>query len=417
MKFYFPVLLAALISYTAMAQKKELKAAQKLVDASLYQKALVALDEMQPLIKNAEAKYSSHYYYLLGVSKQKNKAFDEAIAAFDKANSIEESANLKKYSSLIQGNVSSLTNDLINEAVDLNSSEEYVAASKLLYTAYELDPQNNKDYLYYAASSAVNGGDYDTSLSYYLRLKDLNYEGRKTTYYATEVSSGEESEVPDAATFAIYKKSKEFTNLREELSDSKLPEIVKNIALIYVQKGDNEAAMQAVKDARSMSPKDVGLILTEADLYNKIGDEARFASLMEEAIAQDPNNAVLYYNLGVVNGNKGNREASISYYKKAIELDPNYEATYLNLASVILEGEAEIVEEMNTLGTSASDNRKYDALKQKREGLFLEAVPYLETLVSINPNNADALTTLKNIFGTIGDTANFKKYRDMLDSL
>jgi tetratricopeptide (TPR) repeat protein len=411
------VLLAALISYTAVAQKKELKAAQKLVDASLYQKALVALDEMQPLIKNAEAKYSSHYYYLLGISKQKNKAFDEAIAAFDKANSIEESANLKKYSSLIQGNVSSLTNDLINEAVDLNSSEEYVAASKLLYTAYELDPQNNKDYLYYAASSAVNGGDYDTSLSYYLRLKDLNYEGRKTTYYATEVSSGEESEVPDAATFAIYKKSKEFTNLREELSDSKLPEIVKNIALIYVQKGDNEAAMQAVKDARSMSPKDVGLILTEADLYNKIGDEARFASLMEEAIAQDPNNAVLYYNLGVVNGNKGNREASISYYKKAIELDPNYEATYLNLASVILEGEAEIVEEMNTLGTSASDNRKYDALKQKREGLFLEAVPYLETLVSINPNNADALTTLKNIFGTIGDTANFKKYRDMLDSL
>ena len=417
MKFYFPVLLAALISFTAVAQKKELKAAQKLVDASLYQKALVALDEMQPLIKNAEAKYSSHYYYLLGISKQKTKAFDEAIAAFDKSNSIEESANLKKYGSLIQGNVSSFTNDLINEAVDLNSLEEYIAASKLLYTAYELDPPNNTDYLYYAASSAVNGGDYDTSLSYYLRLKDLNYEGRKTTYYATEVASGEESEVPDAATFAIYKKSKEFTNLREELSDSKLPEIVKNIALIYVQKGDNEAAMQAIKDARSMSPKDVGLILTEADLYNQIGDEARFASLMEEAIAQDPNNAVLYYNLGVVNGNKGNREASISYYKKAIELDPTYEATYLNLASVILDGEADIVEEMNALGNSAAENRKYDALKQKRKSLFLESVPYLETLVSINPNNADAIITLKNIFGTIGDTANFKKYRDMLESL
>ena len=417
MKLYIPVLLAALISYSAVAQKKELKAAQKLVDASLYEKALIALDEMKPLIENAEAKYSSHYYYLLGISKQKTKAFDEAIVAFDKSNSIEESANLKKYSSLVQSNVSSLTNDLINEAVDLNSRDEYVSASKLLFTAYELDPQNNEDYLYYAASSAVNGGDYDTSLSYYLQLKDLNYEGRTTTYYATEVSSGEESEVPDAATYAIYKKSKEFTNLREELSDSKLPEIVKNIALIYVQKGDNEAAMQAVKDARAMSPKDVGLILTEADLYNKIGDEARFAMLMEEAIAQDPNNAVLYYNLGVVNGNKGNREASISYYKKAIELDPTYEATYLNLASVILEGEADIVEEMNALGNSASENRKYDALKQKREGLFLEAVPYLEKLVSLNPKNADALTTLKNIFGTIGDTANFKKYRDMLNDL
>jgi hypothetical protein len=98
-------------------------------------------------------------------------------------------------------------------------------------------------------------------------------------------------------------------------------------------------------------------------------------------------------------------------------LDPDYEPTYLNLASVILEGEADIVDQMNALGNSAAENRKYDALKQKREGLFLEAVPYLETLVSINPKNTDALTTLKNIFGTIGDTANFKKYRDVLDNL
>ena len=183
------------------------------------------------------------------------------------------------------------------------------------------------------------------------------------------------------------------------------------------QKGDNEAAMQAVKDARAISPKDVSLILTEADLYNKIGDEERFATLMEEAIAQDPNNAILYYNLGVVNGNKGNRDTAISYYKKAIELDPDYEVSYLNLASVILEGESDIVEEMNSLGTSASENRKYDNLKQQREGLFLEAIPFLEKLVSINPKNLDAMTTLKNIYGTIGDSANFKKYRNMIDNL
>lgn len=72
---------------------------------------------------------------------------------------------------------------------------------------------------------------------------------------------------------------------------------------------------------------------------------------------------------------------------------------------------------MNSLGTSAADNRKYDELKAKREALYLDAVPYLEELVKINPKNKDALTTLKNIFGTIGDTANFKKYRDQLESL
>ena len=192
---------------------------------------------------------------------------------------------------------------------------------------------------------------------------------------------------------------------------------MKNIALIYVSNGDNDAAMASVKDARKLSPKDVGLILTEADLYIKLGDEVRFGALMQEAIAQDPTNAMLYYNLGVVNGNEGKRDKAIEYYKKAIELDPTYEASYLNLSSVILEGESSIIEEMNNLGTSAADNRKYDALKAKREALFLEAAPYLEQLVKINPNNADALTTLKNIFDTIGDTANFKKYRDMLEAL
>ena len=196
-----------------------------------------------------------------------------------------------------------------------------------------------------------------------------------------------------------------------------MPEIVKNIALIHLNRGDNETAMAAVKEARNLAPKDIGLILTEADLFIKMGDEQRFAALMQEAIEQDPNNAVLYFNLGVVSSNQGSREEAIAYYKKAIELDPAYEATYLNLASMILEGESDIVAQMNALGTSAADNRKYDVLKAKREGLFLEAVPFLEQLIVINPTSIDALTTLKNIYGTIGDTANFKKYRDLLESL
>ncbi len=417
MKFYITLLMAAAMSVSALAQKKELKAAQKLVDASAYSDVLNALSQLEPVIENAEAKYASHYYYLLGVSKQKTKAFTESIAAYDKAKAIEKSADLNKYTELIDGSTLDLTTDLINEAVELNSNENFVDASALLYTAYTLDKENNLDYLYYAASSAVNGQDYDNSLMYYLALKEANYTGSKPVYYATEVSTGKEIEVPDEATFKIYGKSKEFTDLREGSTPSRLPEIVKNIALIYVQKGDNEAAMAAIKDARSISPKDIGLILEEANLYIQIGDQARFGALMEEAIAEDPNNAVLYYNLGVVNGNEGNREAAISYYKKAIELDADYEPSYLNISSVILEGESKIVEQMNALGTSAADNRKYDMLKQKREGLFLEAAPYLETLVKINPDNKEAITTLKNIFGTIGDTANFKKYRDMLDAL
>ena len=415
MKTYYSLILAFVLAFSVSAQKKQLKAAQKLIDAASYDAAFSSLNENSDLLEAAEPKYVSHYHYLLGVTLQAKKEFLKVVAEFDKVKSIEKEAGLNKYTQLINGNKPSLVADVVNQAVSYNTDENYKDAGELLYLAYELDDEN-LDYLYYAASSAVNSGDFEKALPYYLTLKEKNYTGSVTKFYATEVSTGVESEV-DQNTYKIYEKSKEFTNLRTGLSESRLPEIVKNIALIHVSNGDNEAAMTAIKDARKLSPKDVGLILTEADLYIKLGDETRFGALMQEAIAQDPNNAILYYNLGVVNGNEGKRDEAIEYYKKAIELDPTYEASYLNLSSIILEGESSIVEEMNNLGTSAADNRKYDVLKAKREALFLEAAPFLEQLVKINPKNIEAITTLKNIFGTIGDTANFKKYRDMLEAL
>lgn len=415
MKLYSTFFLAIFICFGLVAQKKELKSIQKLVDNKSYKQALSQLEANSTLLNSAEPKYASHYYYLLGVSNQGEKAFSEAIDAYGKARATESAAKLKKYSALIDEAETALSTDLVNHAVSLNGDEKFTEAAEALYLAYTLDMENNKDYLYFAASSAVNGGDYDNALAYYLTLKDLNYTGVSTKYYATEVATGEETEI-DLTTYKIYSKTKDFT-LREELTPSRLPEIVKNIALIHLNRGDNETAMAAVKEARNLAPKDIGLILTEADLFIKMGDEQRFAALMQEAIEQDPNNAVLYFNLGVVSSNQGSREEAIAYYKKAIELDPAYEATYLNLASMILEGESDIVAQMNALGTSASDNRKYDVLKAKREGLFLEAVPFLEQLIVINPTSIDALTTLKNIYGTIGDTANFKKYRDLLESL
>lgn len=415
MKFYYSLLAILLVCLTLQAQKKELKAAQKLVDANSFAAAINLLEENSELLSKSEPKYASQYYYLLGFSQQAEGKFSNALATYENVRNVEKSGGMSKYTQLIKNGNQKLIADIVNKAVEFNTNKDYIKAGELLYMAYKLD-ESNQDYLYYAASSSVNGGDYDVALKQYQKLKELNYTGITTKYYATEVSSNKETEV-DETTYNIYKRSKDFTNLREELTPSRLPEVVKNIALIYVNKGDNAAAMAAVKDARKLSPKDVGLILTEADLYIKLGDESRFGILMQEAIAQDPNNAILYYNLGVVNGNQGNREQALEYYKKAIDLDPNYEPTYLNLASIILEGEADIVEQMNSLGTSAADNRKYDALKSKREQLFLEAVPILEKLVTINSNNVEALTTLKNIFGTIGDTANFKKYRDMLESL
>ena len=273
-------------------------------------------------------------------------------------------------------------------------------------------------YLYYAASAAVSGQNYDTALKHYIELKNMGYSGVQMYYYGVNKENGQEERFPNKETRDISVNiAKSHTDPRDEKSSSKSAEIVKNIALIYVSQGENEKALGAMADARSENPDDVGLLLSEANVHLKMGNRDKFKALMEEATVKDPNNAELLYNLGVLAAEGGNIEASKSYYQKAIEIDPNYVDAYNNLAVVILEGESSIVEEMNSLGTSAADNRKYDELKEKRSQLYQEAIPYLEKSLALRNSNIDAARTLMNIYSALGEMDKFKEMRTMVEEL
>jgi tetratricopeptide (TPR) repeat protein len=146
-----------------------------------------------------------------------------------------------------------------------------------------------------------------------------------------------------------------------------------------------------------------------------LDEKEKFQELMSEAIAKDPENANLLYNLAVVTADLGDKISARSYYEKAIKIDPNYKNAYLNLVALILEGEQKIVEQMNSLGTSAADNAKYDSLKIQREDLYKECIPILKSLIQIGDNEEDAIKTLMNIYGTLGDNEGFKEMKALLD--
>lgn len=389
------------------SQKKELKKATKLFESGDVQGATAALESSASLFEMADSKTLNNKTYLEGKIAQSNKDFELALQKFQAYQ--EAGGSDPEFATQMQ----SLSADVVNSAIEDNGANRYMDAAKKLYLAYQIDKETNVDYLYYAASSAVNGLHYDLALNYYDELKAIRYEGITTQYFGTNAETGEEVEFSQSE-YEIYKKTDEYTNLREQQTESKFPEIVKNIALIYAETGNNEKAMTAVKEARAENPKDLNLILTEANLYIQLNENDRFESLMKEAIEQDPNNSTLYFNLGVVNAQRGNAEAAKGYYEKAIELNPNFESGYLNLVSLILEGESAIVEEMNGLGNSRADNARYDELKGKRESLYKECVPILEKLVEINQNQ-EAIKTLMNIYGTLGDNEGFMRMKGMVE--
>jgi tetratricopeptide (TPR) repeat protein len=409
-----------LISSISYGQKKELKQAQKLIDQEFYSEALNVLNTNKDFILSSDKKYHAQYYFLNGWALKENSDYLASVNSLKKSMEIERSLRQKKYIENANILMQQAEADLVNSAVEDNKNGNFKSASVKLYDAYLMNPEkdDNINYLYFSASSAVNSKEYDTALEYYLKLKDMGYTGVVSEYFVTPVETNIEEKVSETE-YNLFKNSKDYTNQRIGKTESRLPEIVKNIALIYVQKGEVDLAISAIKEARAINPDDVNLLLSEADLYIKLGDREKFKELMKLAVQKDPDNAILYYNLGVINGEQGEFDEAKKFYLKSLELDPNYTATYLNLVGLILEGEGPIVEEMNKLVTSrkASDLDKYDQLEEKRVGLYKECLPYLEKLIEIDPDNIEAIKTAKNIYYTIDDIDNFKLMNAKLKEL
>ena len=69
------------------------------------------------------------------------------------------------------------------------------------------------------------------------------------------------------------------------------------------------------------------------------------------------------------------------------------------------------------LSNSKKDNIRYDELKVEREDLYKECVPLLEELLKVSPENIDALNTLKNIYGVLGNNEGFMELKAKIEEL
>jgi len=414
MKTYFVFVMSLTLSFSAFAQKKEIKTATKELAKGNYEKAGVALDAAEALLGSMDEKYKSQYYLQRSIYYLKNGEPD--------FNTIEKSIEmLKMVTAPAQGQgvkdqTQNLKAHLVNKGSSLLSTNDYKTSSDYFETAYKLST-NDTVYLFYAASTAVNAKMYDRSLTMYEELRSLGYTGIEENYYATNAETQVEEMFDSKVLRDLSVKSKSHVNPRDEFTKSKFPEIIKNIALIYVQNGNNEKALEAMAIAREQDPENINLLLTEANVYYTMGDTMKFKELLEIAVQKDPSNPELQYNLGVISSEIDDFDNAKKYYLRAIELKQDYVNAYINLSALILGQEESILDQMNKLGSSAADDRKYDELKAKRNQLYTDAIPYLESAISIDKSNYQAAKTLSNIYSAVGNTAKYKEYKELADTL
>ncbi|MGK0494147.1 MAG: tetratricopeptide (TPR) repeat protein [Maribacter sp.] len=401
-----------------MAQKNEIKAAEKALKGGDIASAKTALEAAEGTISGADEKLQAQYYFTKGkiyndlAKKGDESAYEQAVDSFKKVLDMETATGKQKYTTETNQYIVGITADLVNGAVSDNNNKKFKEGADKLYMSYKISPTDTI-YLYYAASSAVNGGLYDDALKYYIELQEVGYDGSAVVYKAKNIATGE-MEPMQKNQRDLMVKSGTYSDPLDEKEPSKKGEIVKNIALIYSQLGQDDKALGAYQAARESDPEDVNLILNEANLYFKQGDKAKFKSLMAEAIAIAPDNADLYYNVGVISSEEGNIEEARKNYKKALEINPGYTNAFLNLSTTYVNEGNSFIDEMNSLGNSRADIAKYEELKAKKDGLFQTGAQTLEDALKTNPDNQGILTQLKNIYGAMGDDDNFMRVKKLL---
>jgi len=422
MKHPFLLVLALALSASLFAQKKELKAAEKLLKKENYQEALSQLEVVEPLLIDDNPKLKAKYYFLKAKSLYANGTAveNDALAGktFVELVSFEKNSGLNKYSK----KASPLLNEIVKRTTERGlksyKSEDYKSASEQFELVYVLKPRDTMS-LEYAALAAFYNTDYDKAIALYQNLLDMGYTGiqykainkvnGKTLYYSTKKEKDQQVSIGVAVDSEV------------EVTPSKTGDLVKNIAFSYIEKGDSQAALRAIDDAKKIFPNDYSLIIGEANIYFRLGDNAKFLEGLKQAIQIKPEDPLLHCNVGVLTLEQGYNKEAIAHFKEAIRLKPDYSDAYNNIGVAIKKKEIPIIEEMNRMISEGmnrtSDFDKYDRLLLKRKVVYKEALPYYENALKYNPTSSSLMKTLIGLYELLEMYDKQKDLKAKLDAL
>ena len=237
-----------------------MKTLEKAIKNENFAEAKTAITQAETLMSAMDEKSKAKFYYLKGQALYANGkgSIKDIVSAIENLNKVEGA-----YGSEVKELKQTMSNGLLTKGNKAYEKKDYSKASKFFESAYRVTKKDTL-FLYYAAATAVNVKEYDRALNIYEELKALGYTGISKEYYATEKATGKEV-VLDKKALDFYVKTGSHVNPGERLTESKKPEIVKNVALIYIANGDKEKALAAIKDASTRPSKPLGNFVSIAE--------------------------------------------------------------------------------------------------------------------------------------------------------
>lgn len=426
------ILAALLLTIPAVqAQKKEIKKAEKAVNSGDLSSAYSYLQQAKRIFAAADNNTRALYYIVEAEMNLANPQMDmnrmEAISS-----SLQRALKYDPDSSLVNriGKVKSRLNNLsASAALGEYTKKNYSNAATLYNVAYQ--STKDPDHCFNAARSHLLAKEFNEAFDMYTRLYQTGYTDAKVRY-ATTAGESNTKEVYTTETLDVYTGftdvitstastrqvvAQKGTAKKQEkiVTHSKTPELLRGLTTAAIQVNKESAAVAIIDDALAKHPNDKILLNQVFHLYRQLGQTDKYNRIMDVLIAQTPNDPMLFYNFGVSSGQSGDVDRAKEFYKKTLALEPNHSNAKLNLTYLLLDEEAVITEEMNQLGMSAEDDKRYEQLKGKLNTLYFEVLPYLEHIVDSKPQNKDLVKKLMSIYGFIGQDTKMAILQEKID--
>ncbi|AYN02265.1 tetratricopeptide repeat protein [Chryseobacterium sp. 3008163] len=290
-------------------------------------------------------------------------------------------------------------------AMDAYQAKNYsVAAPKFLevYDLMKANGQDDKIYMYYAGLSYALANNVDESIKIYTDLLNSGYTGVQTQYTAKDNKTGQVATY-DKNTWELLKKasSKDYSDFKSEQTKSVESDLYETLSTLLLNAKKNDEALALIEKGLAKFPNNAKLKEYQGSALYATGNTDKFLTNLKEQLAKNPNDATNWYNLGVLQAKTPATEAdAIASFQKAIELAGTNAAllnnSYQNLVYTSLGDDAKAVESINALRKSDPD--KATTLIEARKERFNKALPYAEKWHQTNPENMDAITTLREIY-------------------
>ncbi|MGV6943901.1 tetratricopeptide repeat protein [Sphingobacterium kyonggiense] len=200
---------------------------------------------------------------------------------------------------------------------------------------------------------------------------------------------------------------------KKEFSNHKT--IMLDLPKLYMSKGDTTAALAAAAEAAVAYPNDNDVAVQNIEFNLITGNEAKILKDIDAQIAKDPTNKNLHYYSGLAYGTSGDSEKALAAYQKALEIDPNYIEANINAAVVIMNSGRDEILALNEDKkiTTTEYNKKVAEVKTK----IARALPYLTKTIQLEPENKDALRSLKSYYDFMDDQAKSAEIQAKLDAI